>query len=249
MGWRFSSFFEDVEYKMSNFQPAEEQILTGNAMGSYAINGAPQVGDVLTYTLTPAGGSPIVAEYTVTSTDLNPQSNPVNPSEAAPTFSIALNSALAFNAVGRSVGYSAVGAMPADLFSPQYLPPYFAELIITGPSATPFVLSGSVAGRTNLVVENPGSPSPVQATFVNPATDTSETLYGLIAICDFLANTMSQASLSLQYTKADVVSFRADEVGARRAVYREYVMQLAKAIGGDQYIRKFSGGSSGGACA
>jgi hypothetical protein len=34
MGWRFSSFFEDVEYKMSNFQPAEEQILTGNAMGS-----------------------------------------------------------------------------------------------------------------------------------------------------------------------------------------------------------------------
>jgi hypothetical protein len=248
-GWRFSRFFEDLEYKMSNMQPSEEQILTGNAMGSYAINGAPAVGDVLTYTLAPASGSPIAASYTVTSNDLNPASNPVNPSEAAPTFSIALNSALAFNAAAQAAGYSAVGAMPADLFSPQYLPPYFAELIVTGPSSTPFALSGSVVGRTNLVVEDPGSVCPVQATFTNPTTNVSETVYGLIAICDFLANAMTQASLSLWLTKADVIAFRPDEVGARRGLYREYCMQLAKAIGGDEYIRKFSGASGGGACA
>jgi hypothetical protein len=60
---------------------------------------------------------------------------------------------------------------------------------------------------------------------------------------------MTQASLSLTYVKADVVTFRNDEVSARRGVYREYCMQLAKAIGGDEYIRKFSGASSGGACA
>jgi hypothetical protein len=139
--------------------------------------------------------------------------------------------------------------MPADLFSPQYLPPYFAELIVTGPSPTPFVLTGSVSGRTNLVVENPGSLSPVQASFINPTTNAQETFYGLIAICDFLANTMTQANLSLTYVKADVVTFRPDEVRARRGIYREYCMQLAKAIGGEQYVKAFSGSSSGGACA
>lgn len=242
-GWRFEIHVEDLEYKMSNMQPSEEQLITGYAMGSYRIDGNPTVGDVLTFTITDEVNGTMTATYTVTSADLNPRPNFVNPSEASPSFSIALNAANAINDVVASKGYSAVGVMPADLFSPQYLPPYFAEVIITGPGPSVYTIGCSRSGTTNLLVQDQAAPSPIAAT-VNGVQ-----VYGYTALLDALAMGMTSANLSLAYQKADVVNFRPDEVGARLRLYREYCIMLSRDMGGKDYVRRFGGTSGGGSVA
>lgn len=236
-GWRFEIHVEDLEYKMNNMQPAEEQLLTGVSMGSYRIAGAPSLGDVLTLTV---AGTPVT--YTVTSLDLAAQS---------PLYNIALNAATAIarNATLVAAGYSAVGVRPADTFSPQYVPPYFAQVLVTGPSSATIALSSSVTGTTNLLTDDPGSQCPVVATLENAVTGVQTTYYGYIPVCDALRNTMTQAGLSLWLVSADVVKFHPNEVSARRSLYAEYVRQMARAIGGDAYVRKFSRGGAGGAVA
>lgn len=242
-GWRFAIHVEDLEYKMSNLAPSEEQLITGNAMASWSIGDSPTVGDVLTFTITDANDlAPIT--YTVTDADLHPTENIVNPSEASPTFSIALNAAQAINNAASRYGYAAVAAMPADLFSPQYMPPYFAEVILTAPGSSPtFSIGASVDGMTNLLVEQQAAPSPIAATLGTTA------YYGYVALLDALAMSMSQANLSLIYQTADVVNFRPDEVRARRQLYRQYCELLSRDLGGKEYVEHFFGGGSGGVVA
>ena len=117
---------------MSNLTPNEEQLITGNAMGSWNIGDLISVGDVLTFTVTDNAG-PHVVTYTVTDEDVTPTPNPVNPSEAAPSFYVAMHAANEINQQLNPLGYTAAGVMPADLFSPQYLAPYYAEVVLTAP--------------------------------------------------------------------------------------------------------------------
>lgn len=236
-GWRFEIHVEDLEYKLNNMQPSEEQLLTGVSMGSYRISGQPTAGDVLAFTI--AGTT---VDYTVQPSDVASES---------PLYTIALNAAnaIARNATLAAAGYSAVGVPPADTISPQYLPPYFAAIVVTGPGSASIVLSCSVTGTTNVLTDNPGSQCPVNATFTPASTGQQVTLYGYISVCDYLANAMTQADDSLWLTQADVVKFRSNEVAARRGLYQEYVGQMARAIGGEAYIRKFSRGGRGGAVA
>jgi hypothetical protein len=252
MGWRFTWYNEDLEYRMNNLQAPEQQLLTGVSLGSYRLGGMPSVGDVISYLLN--DGVTRSASYTVQPSDFAAPSNPVNPSESSPLYSIALNSALAENAVLAAFGYAAVGSMPADLFSPQYLAPYFAELLVLGSNANAFALSGSVVGTTNLTVSNPGTPCPIAATFTNAATGQQTTCYGIIAICDYLAMGMTQQQLGLWLNSASAAGgagaqFRPDELRARRALYREYTDQLSRMLGGEEYVRKFGGRSNGGSVA
>jgi len=242
-GWRFEIHVEDLEYKMSNMQPSEEQLVTGYAMGSFRIDGNPTLGDALTFNVIDTPNGLMTATYDVTSADLNPRANIVNPSEASPSFSIALNAANAINNAIATKGYSAVAAMPADLFSPQYLPPYFAEVIITGPGASLFTLGCSRVGTTNLLLQDQGAPSPISATVGGNA------VYGYTALLDALAMGMTNANLSLTYDKADVVTFRPDEIGARRRLYREYCTMLSRDMGGKEYVQRFGGAGGGGAVA
>jgi hypothetical protein len=250
-GWRFEIHVEDLEYRMNNMQPDEEQLLTGVSMGSFKLSGRPTVGDLLAYTI-----DAVTVDYAVRSADFEVPPNPINPSDSSVLYSIALNSAIAINANATlaAAGYSAVGAPPADQFSPAYMPPYFAELLITGPGASAIALSSAATGTTNLVTDNPGSVCPIIATFTNPVSYAQSTLYGLIAVCDYLANSMTQAGLSLWLKSATGaggagVAFRGDEVRARRGLYKEFVFQLARAIGGEAYVRKFSGGGGRGCVA
>ena len=247
-GWRFAIHNEDLEYKMNNMAPSEEQLITGISLGSYRIDGAPTAGDVLTYTITDPTAGAITASYTVTANDLSRTANPVNPSAAAPSYSIALNSALAINAAAAQYGYGAVGVMPADLFSPQYAPPYFAEIIVMGPSSATFTLAVSRTGTTNATVHDQGTQCPVAATIKNPATGLPQVYYGYTALLDVLAMGMSRADLSLRLTKAEV-GFRMDEVAARRKLYTEYCTMLSRDMGGREYVKHFGGGSSAGATA
>jgi hypothetical protein len=247
-GWRFTWYREDLEYRLNNMAPSEEQLLTGNALSSFRLAGRPAVGDVLTYMITPASGNLVTATYTVQESDFALPANQVNPSESSPLYAIALNSALAVNNAAGQFGYAGVGVMPADLFSPQYLSPYYSELQIASSSVEPFTIAASVVGTTNIVVVNSGTVCPVQIT-INSAAG-SQTLYGLIAFCDYLANQMASANLSLQFQKADVTTFRPDEVRARYAQYKLYCEQLEEALGGENYVRSIGGkGGGGGAVA
>lgn len=242
-GWRWMDHVEDLEYRMNNMQPSEEQLLTGNSMGSFALTGVPTPGDVVTYTLTPPSpASPIVVHYTVTSNDL--KFVPPGSSLVAPTFSIALNSVVALTPAIGPAGFQAVGVQPSDLISPPFMPPYFAEILITGPSSSLFSLAVSVAGTTIGGIDLAPTVSPVTATLGPAGSQTI--LFGYLSICDFLAMQPATALLSLRYDTADVVKFRRDEVAAFAQQYRYYCKQLAHVMGGEQYINYFFGGGRGG---
>lgn len=238
VGWRFMVHVEDLEFKMNNLQPAEEQLITGNAMASWQISDNPTAGDALSFSVTDANGTTQV-DYTVTSQDLNPAANVVNPAYAAPTFSIALNAATIINRALGNNGYAAAAVMPADLFSPQYMPPYFAQVVITGPSSVPFTIAAASTGTTNFIVGEQGGVSPIAAV-INGVQ-----VYGYAALLDALAMGPAQADLSLWLEKADVVTFRKDEVSARRKLYYTYIDMYLRDIGCRQYIAAISGRNGG----
>jgi len=249
-GWRFTWYNEDLEYRMNNMQPAEEQLLTGSILGSFKLQGNPTLGDTVQYGITDPVQGLIQVPYTVQASDLSTPPNTVNPSESSPLYSIALNSTTAILAAAAQYGYAAVGVMPADLFSPAYLPPYFAEVIISAPGVQPgqpfFSLSATGGSTTNLLVEQQATLSPIAAVLTNFVTGVQSPYSGYIALCDALRMNMTQTGLSLWLKKADVVDFRQNERSARKALYMEYVHQLEAVLGGRDYVQKFSGGGGGG---
>lgn len=253
-GWRFTFYREDLEYRMNNMQAAEEYLVTGASLGSYRIGGRPTVGDVLNFTIT-QGATVYTASYTVQASDFNLPVNPVNPAESSSLYSIALNAALAIqNAIPQVAGYIVNGVMPADLFSPQFMPPYFAEIVITAPFGVDFVLTSSVTGTTNLAVEDPGSPSPVNATFVTQPTGAQTTVYGYVALLDYLSMNMTQQNLSLWLKSATGaggagVDFNMNEFRARRRIYVYYCVEYSRMIGGETYVQMFGQRSSAGGSA
>jgi hypothetical protein len=70
-----------------------------------------------------------------------------------------------------------------------------------------------------------------------------------VNVLDQLAMLMTEADLSLTYERADVVTFRRDEVAARAALYRTYCEMLSRDMGGKAYVDNFFGGSGSGAIA
>ena len=247
-GWRFTWYQEDLEYRMNNMQPAEEVLITGNSLGLVRIYPHVSSGDVISYTLAD-GINNLSASYTVQASDLAIVPGVVNPADSSPLYAVALGSALALNAALIPKGYAAVGVMPADLYSPQYVPPYFAEVDITGPGSSTFTLGVSVTGTTNAQIGEQGTPSPVAATLVNAITKQQTTYYGYVGLLDALAMNMTQTNLSLWLSQADVSQFRKDEIAARRALYREYITQLEMVLGSREYVQKFGGSAIGGASA
>lgn len=249
-GWRFEVHVEDLEYKMDNLQPAEESLITGAAMGSFRIGGQPTAGDVISYTATDSGAHPW--SYTVTPADLVFQVPGIN--GPSPLSAIALNSALAANAAIGSLGYSAVGVPVQDQLAPAYVPPMDAELIVTAPGTTAFTLGVSVAGTTNATVLDQGATCPVNATLTNAATGVQTAYYGYVAVLDALAMGQTEANLSLWLSAAagaggGGVTFRPDELRVREALYRNYIAQLSRAIGGEAYVQKFGSGRASGSVA
>ena len=234
---------------MNNMQPTEEQLITGSILASWRISGQPTVGDVLTFgVVDPTAGLEQVP-YTVQQSDFDLPTDPVNPPQSSPLYSIALNSTVAINQAIAALGYAAIAVMPADLFAPSFMPPYFAEVILTANQSalgSYFSIAATGGSTTNLLVEQQATPSPVNATLTNYVTGNQETVFGMIPLCDALAMGMTQQGLSLWLTKADVVQFRQNERRARIALYRYYTDELAKMLGGQEYVRKFGGAGAGG---
>lgn len=236
-GWRFAIHNEDLEYKMLNMKAAEEVLLTGNSLGSWRIDGFPSAGDVLTFTLND-GTNNLTMPYTVLAGDL------VNPPNGSKSFAVALKAALVINAAANQYGYQTVAIQPGDSVSQPMIPSYYSELQVVGPSANTFTLGLTRTGTTNAFVLSNGIVSPVTATVGSTAP---VTLYGYIAICDYLAMLPIKADLSLWLTSAEV-GFRRDEVAARHGLYAYYCEQMSKTLGGREYVNHF-GGRGGGSVA
>jgi len=238
---------------MNNMQAGEEVLITGYSLASARVDGRPAVGNVLTFTITGPGlpGGMQTVTYTVQQSDFDHPPNPVNPPDSSPLYSIALNSARAITLALQQYGYAGVGVMPSDNFAPAFLPPYFGSIYVLSPTSQLIALAASATGGTNLFVDNPGQQSPVRRSLKDPITNQPVALYGYIAILDVLAMDMAGADISLWLTKADVVGFRPDEVGARIQRYRVYCEQMERALGGGTYVTKFGSGRgrSGGATA
>lgn len=240
-GWRFSIKVEDLEWKMSNLQPNEEQLLTGFAVASWQILGFQTVGNVLTATVLDAAGTLHTVNYTVQLSDLNPPPDIINPPNATASYGVALSLAAAINAQLNALGFKASASSPNDVPAPPFQSPGFAEVTLSGPSSALFTIGASATGGTDFIVGEQCYPSPITQTINNVQ------LFGYVPVLDALQNRVSSADLTLWIQTVDVVTFRKDEVRQRIGLYRVLCEMLSRDLGGKEYVDQFGGGSGGGA--
>lgn len=214
LGYRFTNQMGLLEYRMNNLQPFEEASITGNPAAATIINGNPIAGDTVTITVNAL--SPLT--YTVTSADA---------SAADPCGSVAQNFAL------KVMQTPAYAALVWATYTPSIKQPYptavkpNSTLILQALTSAAFTVACTFTGSTAFVAYTQGSlPSPNVT-----MKEDSVTLYGYVAICDYLEGKIAGASDLMKFSKADVTTFRGDEMQARRALYREWQKRLSDFLG------------------
>jgi hypothetical protein len=214
LGYRFSNVMGLLERRMNTLQPHEYARLTGTPTAALALSGTASVGATISATV----GALSAFTYTVTSADM------VAPD---PVLAACTNFANAFNAANGtqfiatqqpSVVFpvTTIGAGPAQ---------WQLAFVSTGTSA--FAVSTvSSGGIVSYVVMQGALPKP-SVTF----SDDSLTCVGYLGICDYLEGKTAQASDLSKFSKADVVSFRPDEMQYREAMYKGWRKRLADFFG------------------
>lgn len=220
VGYRFFQAYGFLEYKMNNLNPDEESRLTGLAYGAIALTGPqPQAGNTLTATFTGGGlVSPVVLTVTA----------PVNPPDNDGRITIV-------NLMAAAVANSpALQAISLIALSPYGTGPYsqnavaVPEIGISGPVG--FVMTAVGTGLLVPQVTASGA-------LLSPATslDGVTTTYGYLPILDGLEAAYVSSSQNLDTIKADVWKGRANEAGARRSLYENYVQMLSDFLGTPVY--------------
>lgn len=210
-----------LESYMNNLQAEEEATLTGNPYGAIRLFGIPSVGDVLTAVVN--GKS---ASYTVQVSDTqNPviQLQPITPLDA-----VSFNFATAINAA--ALGVQAAGGLNFKASPPVTLPS--ASQVTMSASGQTFTLTSNTTSTTmtvQVVANGSFYPSPKLPTLVEGV---QTTVYGYVPICNALESQVGDNSsyLSTWMTKADVVSFRPDQLAARVQTYRWWCKQMGVAL-------------------
>lgn len=222
LGWRYNNQVGTLEYRMINLQPLEEAQVTGIPSAIVQITGTPRAGDTISVTI--GSGSPIV--YTVTDQDLDAD---------IPLQSIAQNLALAIIAANQ--GYLADYAIPSQ--TKPYGPLAFTGSVIITPlpsSPTAFTIAVSNEGGTIAYVAQQGVQLPPSVTF----TETGTTVYGYVAICDYLESRIANAAdlVKYQQTKGASgagVAMRMNELAERQNIYNNWCQKLADFFGISRY--------------
>lgn len=212
-GYRYMQEAGLLEYRMNNLQPVEEAQLTGWPIANIQITGKPTLGDRLAFTVNSLASVP----YVVQASDL---------SNADILGSIAANASAAINA-------QYLGTPVASTYVPSLKTPYptastpWAAIILQGISPASFFVTVAATGNTTPIVTVNGASIPPSYTF----TDDGETVNGYVPILDYLEGVVARPSDLAKFAKADVVDFRANEIGYRRAIYREWQGMLSKFLG------------------
>ena len=189
-----------LEAYMNFLQLEEECQLTGYPFGAVQIYGYPANGNTVTATI---NSTPVT--YTVQPSDLL---------ALQPLANIANNLATKINMSNVGV-QAATGSISTGDTAPAALPS-FGQVSIVSP--TTFTLTASATGGVSVNVP-PGAngQSYPQPNLTNVAG--VPTLYGYIAICDYLQARIVQEDAFLSFETADVVKFRKYSVNKRIELY------------------------------
>lgn len=229
LGYRFTNVIGLLEYRMNNLQPWEYGRIVGSPVAAFAVS-AP-IGIAAGNTISCTVGALGNFSYTVTSADMAAED---------PVFSACQNFANAFNAVnGASYVASAqpTVAWPITTRAQIGQPTWQITFISTG--STAFTIAPSSTGVVSTVTAQGAAPMPT-VTF----SEDNTTATGYLAICDYLQARTATASDLAKFSKADVVTFRYDEIGYREAIYRNWRQKLADYFGIPLFPMKNSGPNS-----
>lgn len=237
LGWRYSQEIGLVEFRLLNLQPHEEAQITGLPIATVAVNGNPNIGDLVEISVT-LNGTITNISYTVQSSDIAPNANNVQTSLTN------IATKLANLVTGSNLGLNgAFAPAPTNNNYPYAIAPN-AQVIIYQTVHTPLSVSVSFTGSTNLAVIEQGNFIGPQITFndENPPL----TAYGYLAICEYLQSKMAQTSDNLSLNQADVMKFRVDEMTARKALWMNWRKQLAQFLGCSLFPTKIYHGTNTG---
>lgn len=231
-GFRILNSYGQLEYVMNNLLPNEEARLTGKSYGAIGfVNNNPvnpavpvQVGSTMTISIFSDlfSASPVVLSYTVLSGDT--------------LLSICGKLALqaASNGIFTSAGFYAMNDYGAGPYGQQYNPTQLVSFpIVSFVGPTPginFTITVSGTGTTVPQIVQQGVP-------LNPSltlnlTYPPTTIWGYLAICDYLENQMfGNTSDNLSVFKANDAILRMSEMKDRKKLYLESTRRLAEFVG------------------
>lgn len=223
LGWRYNPQVGTLEYRMINLQPLEEGQITGNPTAVVQITGNPQVGDRVTLTI----GTNAPISYTVQASDL---------AVAIPLQLISQNWALAITAANQ--GYLGDYGIPPQTKPFEGNSFYTGTLIVTPtpPGSTTFTIAVATTGNTIPYIQQQGVQLPPSVTFA----ETNTTVYGYVAICDYLEGRIANAADLVKYAQTKGaggagVAMRMNELAERRNIYNDWCQRLADFFGVSRY--------------
>jgi hypothetical protein len=229
-GYRWNQAYGLNEWRMNNLMPDEECRLTGNYMGGVALMGPlappggtpnPQTGDTVTMTFTGAfAGSP----HSVIATALE--------GDSLIALTARMSQAVNVDSVMLAAGFYSLAPYGTGPFAQNYvqgnplgnlgLP--IPQLAIINPNI-PFTISVATSGLEGPAVTNQGVQLPPYAP-VDWTKIPTGTLYGFLPILNALEGAWAGATQNQDISRADDFFARMDERQDRRALYREWCVQL-----------------------
>lgn len=223
LGWRYNNEVGSLEYRMINLQPIEEAQITGNPMALIQIAGVPHLADQVGVTI----GTNARIPYNVTSGDL---------AAPIPLQAISQNWATAITLAAQ--GYLGDYGIPPQTKPSQTSGSYQGIVILQPipPSVDPFSIVVDTTGNTIPYVAQQGVAVPPSVTF----QESGITVYGYLAICDYLESRIANAADLVKYQAAggaggSNVAFRMNELAERRNIYDEWCGKLADFFGISRY--------------
>lgn len=214
LGYRFPNVMGLFEDRMNKLQPHEYARIVGVPTAALALYGTPQVGDTLTATIAP--NAPVV--YTVQASDL------LAPD---PNLVIVGNFAKLWN---QTLGFAFIAQAQPPLTYPTSTVgwgPQTWQLAFVGTAETAFTFTASTTGGMVTYPILQGALPWPKVTFVEDAL----TVHGYLNILDYLESKAATSSDLMKFSKADVVDFRRDELGAREKLYHVWRKKLAAVFG------------------
>jgi len=216
VGYRFFQAYGRLEYRMNNLNVDEEARTMGRVYGGIALVGLqPNPGDTLTVHL--SGGN-LTSPQTITVT----AQAPVAGQDGRLSLLQLLTNAVASNAVVQTALMYAVSPYGTGPFAQQAIP--LPEMAITSP--VPFTMTASGTGLVAPQITNlPG--------YLEPSTtlDGTTTIRGYIPILNGLQGAFASASQNLDTKQAAVWYSRANEIGLRMSLYRNWQDMFSEFIG------------------
>jgi hypothetical protein len=206
-GYRFFEAFGFLEYRMSNLDVDEEARVTGKAYGAVALVGLqPNLGDTLSVTF--SGGN-LTSPVTVTVTALAPVANMDN----RLTILAQMAQAVTQNATLAAAQITAVSPWGSGPWQLAAVP--LAEMGVLSPVA--FTITAT--GTGNIAPQVTAQPQTL-----GPAASLNGTtmIYGYLNILDGLEGAHAGSSQNLDTKQAAVWYSRANEIGLRMSLYRQW---------------------------